>query len=113
MKRSLTISGDDADRLYGAIRALSGEFEVDLVEEPSYSENPMNDIVFFLDRMANHSSRIDRKLSKLSPIESKLSRISLSLEALVVVQRERLDLERERFAFDQKQAQERALVVRK
>lgn len=113
MKRTVILTGDDTDQVFAALRGIAGEFDVDLVEEPSYADDPMQDIVFWLDRLASHTGRMNRKLSKMTSIDSKLSRISLTLENLAIIQQERLSLERERFEFERKQAQDRALRIQK
>lgn len=105
-KQTITLVGEDTERLLGMLRAMSGELEVDVVEDHPTTGDPMQDIVFFLDRISSHLARQDRKMSKFTSIESKLSRISLSLDRLVQIQQERLDFERE-------QAREEGLRIQK
>lgn len=112
-KQTVTLSGEDAERVVGMLRSLSGEFEVDLIEDTPGTGDFRGDVVFYLDRIASHLARQDRKLSKLTQIESKLSRMSISMEQFVIIQKDRLELDRERLEFEREQAKERALHIQK
>lgn len=106
MKHTITLVGEESDRVVGALRSIAGQFDVDMVEDDPNTGDPAADVVFFLDRISMKLGRIDRRLSKLSAIDSTLSQVAMALDQLVIVQRERLEFERE-------QAKERALHIQK
>ena len=96
MRHKVTISGDDADEVLAYLRTVGADLDVDIADQTEPSLNPLDDIVFYLDRLSAHALRSSSTPRYLRAIDTKLFRIASSLERIAEAQERMARIEQDR-----------------
>lgn len=96
MRYNVTITGDESDEIIAMLREIGAEREVDVVSSQAPSPNPVDDIIFYLDRINTNLMRITSSTRHIRTIDNKLMRVAGALERIADAQEALARIERDR-----------------
>lgn len=87
MRHKLEITGNDAKELIGMLRAMGVDLDVEVLEDSGPSIDPMDDLVFYAERISSHLLRLSSASTTLRAIDNKLAGIRSAMESIAESQR--------------------------